>query len=614
MESFPRIEERKQFVMPLNSKEVEKAIREIIASKQPGKRLASARALAAEVGAGRTAVNHVITRLVGEGSLLRVGRKLIIGSAQLEARSEILLIGGEDEQLRAAAETFARHGATATIRKTVNENGRRMLLLEVCGAPVLPDGLLVFGPGDEDLLIDLESRGVAVVVCDAEVEALSFVASDRSQCTAQAVMRLAALGHREIALLLRVGQNFPEKRQVVDGYVATTRAHQLHRSAGRVVVTWSKRKAQQSLRAFFRSKTPVTAVISWDLEGAILTLEEARKIGQRVPRDLSVVALQENTRAVGSSPSLTTLDVDHRGLARFAAAVLCDELHQMSRVMEVRRHQGIICRPIWKLRASMGPADRAVAEPVVPLKRSRRWPDSLQERLSVVASENSRQFPKIGRSRARYKMIDLGPHLNRAFAPRSAWLGGDPLRNFKTGVQEIHGVPFQIGNSNDHRKPSAVVLRSAKARSSAGESLPSSVTITLGEAGKPWRALHILHASGWNSQHEKVATYELRSKSKTLVTRDVFALGEVSAAEQIDQRAQYSLVQDWHSSAEPFASQEVLPHLITEQGDPLRYERYLYHVRILNPGLEIPLEFFQLATERPDARATLALLALTVEY
>ena len=73
-------------------------------------------------------------------------------------------------------------------------------------------------------------------------------------------------------------------------------------------------------------------------------------------------------------------------------------------------------------------------------------------------------------------------------------------------------------------------------------------------------------------------------------------------------------MQDWHPSAHPFASPEALPHIITEQGDPLRYERYLYHVRILNPGKDIPLEFFQMTAEKPEARATLALLALTVEF
>ncbi len=53
--------------------------------------------------------------------------------------------------------------------------------------------------------------------------------------------------------------------------------------------------------------------------------------------------------------------------------------------------------------------------------------------------------------------------------------------------------------------------------------------------------------------------------------------------------------------------------LITKDVDPLRYERYLYSARIVLPPDFQKMKSLTLEALRPDLRATLALLAVTLE-
>ncbi len=74
-----------------------------------------------------------------------------------------------------------------------------------------------------------------------------------------------------------------------------------------------------------------------------------------------------------------------------------------------------------------------------------------------------------------------------------------------------------------------------------------------------------------------------------------------------------SSVQDWHPVYPVFKSSRVLPWLVAEKDDPLLYERYLYTCRWVNPHPKKTLECICLRSLLPDTRATLAVLAITLE-
>ena len=52
--------------------------------------------------------------------------------------------------------------------------------------------------------------------------------------------------------------------------------------------------------------------------------------------------------------------------------------------------------------------------------------------------------------------------------------------------------------------------------------------------------------------------------------------------------------------------------LLTDDGDPFTYERYLYTCRWKNPRPEIPLRALRIRSLRPNERPTLAVLAVTL--
>lgn len=84
-------------------------------------------------------------------------------------------------------------------------------------------------------------------------------------------------------------------------------------------------------------------------------------------------------------------------------------------------------------------------------------------------------------------------------------------------------------------------------------------------------------------------------------------------AEQIEARQGISLVQDWHPSAPQFSSAKVLPHVVTEKGDPTELRTLPVSRPPREPLRRKKLRAIRLRSLKPEARATLALLGITVE-
>jgi hypothetical protein len=63
----------------------------------------------------------------------------------------------------------------------------------------------------------------------------------------------------------------------------------------------------------------------------------------------------------------------------------------------------------------------------------------------------------------------------------------------------------------------------------------------------------------------------------------------------------------------PFSSERALPFVVTKDGDPLLYERYLYTCRWLNKYPKDRLQTIFIERVTPASEATLAVLGITLE-
>lgn len=196
----------------------------------------------------------------------------------------------------------------------------------------LVDGVLVMEVRMDDPRLPLLERSntpFVLVGRNGDPERYSYCDADFAAGGECAVRHLAELGHREIVVLNRdpatladgVGADVRTRDGVLD---ACTR----HRIAFHVVP--AERQFAAGWAAFERMSivAPGATAVVHNNDAAILGyIAAAAERGLRVPRDLSVIALNTGgAAAVRSRPELTSVSPDHRELARNATRVLVRRL------------------------------------------------------------------------------------------------------------------------------------------------------------------------------------------------------------------------------------------------------------------------------------------------
>ncbi len=602
----------------LMSKSPTHGLHRMISELRPGARLPSERDLAAQLGVGRTVINRAIRELVGAGTLRREGYKLFLAEVPGERPLDVALVGPDEALLRPAQQLSAEMGAAAVV-VVAEENLHRKALLDLLEHR--PDGVLNWYDRHLDVLVQIEARGVPVIVCGHEWAGRSFVTGDFSRKARMAVEHLAGLGHREIAFfgVSTEGIFGPIRAKILEGYREACLRLGFRGSARRVFNPTGDRALRQAWEELCTARRAPTGIIAQDLRTAEGILGLAAAAGLSVPDDLSVVSLHERSGAALTEPPLTTVDVDEGVMSRLAVSLLVAEIRRRHNVSGAPKSRGVVCLPTLTERSSTAaPRVRAKKKLLVAaledegdlVDRSRRWSDDEHERRAQAARINSRRHEGAGGRKTRFEVLDLSGSVNRALGPRSAWLGDHPLRYFDAGEHVIHGIRFRVAQGRNPTH-SAIVLRSRKCRTSDGKDLPVEIRIPV---GKQAERLFILHAAGWVVRHEAFARYEIVYADGSSESLDVMALGQHRPRSKREKRwREESVVQDWHPSHPVLEPGRVLPWLVTEDGDPYLYERYLYSLRWENPHPRKTIRSLRVLSLKPEIRATLAVLAVTLE-
>ncbi|HTT56652.1 MAG TPA: LacI family DNA-binding transcriptional regulator [Opitutaceae bacterium] len=573
--------------------------------------------LALRWGVSQSAVNRAAQRLIAAGRLRRQGYKLMPAAANTEAGSltgaRLVVITHPTARLTTLPEEATRRGVTV---EEIFCNGRDIFRHNLrLAAQDRVDGVIFRLLGEsgwewDNEVAEFDRLRIPYVVCEEAPPGHNLVTEDLQGATASLVAHLSSLGHTNMVYLgsLRLGDRSTAIRQAYEGACLRLGMQDSARQK-QELSAHTREIIRLSLRRIRLQYPAATALVLFDAYQVEPFLAAAKEEQIAIPRDLSLVCVGDSPVARNSQPSVTCAGFDTRTLGHTALDLLCQNMLEIRRTGRLLPRQRLRLEATLRLRASVAPrtTPSPAAEPGIPPGRSssRRWPQARDQRLREA--EESWQQPHRLAAGARpgsLAPLDLSGLANRSLSHQNGWLGHLPLLHFGPGRKSIHGVTFDVLDEHQNHGKGAIVLRSNRSLSTAGRVLPVEIAVPV---RRRVRAVYFLHACGYAGEPMPFAWYDFylagrRPISVPLVAR---GLGDLPAG------APPPNIQDWWPDFPQFNGVGVRHLVITENGDPFDYERYLYTLEWANPFPEAELTTLYIRSN-PALETTLALLALTL--
>ena len=175
----------------------------------------------------------------------------------------------------------------------------------------------------------IEAEGFPSVVVGArsENERVNYVYTESRAASRDAIEHLIGLGHRRIAVCRNTVDDSDHDDRLA-GYRDALRAHGISYDEGLIRRAPAIREGgAQMIRRIMGPGDSPTAVFFTDPLAAIGAMTEARKLGVRIPEDLSVVGFDDTGVRYQVSPTLTAVCQDAVAIGRVAFKVLHDKLN-----------------------------------------------------------------------------------------------------------------------------------------------------------------------------------------------------------------------------------------------------------------------------------------------
>lgn len=233
---------------------------------------------------------------------------------------------------------FAR--GVQAFQETLNDLGVTLLVASSLYRPSLEeeqirtligrgvDGMMLIGfHRRREVYRTLARRGIATVVTWASdptetVPAVGFDNRAAMQALAEAVI---AKGHRHLGVISARTDHNDRARERVEGVHAALARNGLQEADLPVVeTTYSFEAGGYAFSELMALETPPTAVICGNDVLAVGALQEARRVGLSVPRDVSITGFDDIEVAGVIDPPLTTVHVPHRQMGLQAARALLE--------------------------------------------------------------------------------------------------------------------------------------------------------------------------------------------------------------------------------------------------------------------------------------------------
>lgn len=157
---------------------------------------------------------------------------------------------------------------------------------------------------------------------------LSYIYSDSRHTSREAVEHLIGLGHRRIAICINVVDDSDHLDRLA-GYREALEQHGLEVDARLIMRVRAQRDGGvQLIRRLVSMSDPPTAVFLTDPMVAVGALSEARKVGLKIPEQLSIVGFDDAELRYSVSPEMTAVCQDAVAMGQQAIAILHNMLQR----------------------------------------------------------------------------------------------------------------------------------------------------------------------------------------------------------------------------------------------------------------------------------------------
>jgi LacI family transcriptional regulator len=224
-----------------------------------------------------------------------------------------------------AAEALGQHDSRLVLCLTEHEHDREITLLDRLMHGTTDGGLILLPSETNTELLSLRRQGYPFVVIDPMVpldEGLPVVASAHWHGARTATEHLISLGHRRIGVIT----GHPTWVASIDrlaGYQAAMASAGLPIHPELICHSdWHIEGGSAEARHLLDVPDPPTAIFAFNDNMAIGVMQVARERGLHIPRDLSVVGVDDIEMTECLTPPLTTVRQPLREMGRVASGLL----------------------------------------------------------------------------------------------------------------------------------------------------------------------------------------------------------------------------------------------------------------------------------------------------
>ncbi|RUW27118.1 LacI family transcriptional regulator [Mesorhizobium sp. M4B.F.Ca.ET.215.01.1.1] len=221
-------------------------------------------------------------------------------------------------------DTFAQHGYITIVATTGFEHANvfeKVKTLVDRGAEAL---LLVGAIEDPALVRYLKEPHIPVVTTYSYIpeEIVPCIGFDNYAATQSAMEYLADLGHRNFAMIAGSPKGSDRQRTRIAAYKDFIGARQLEGEENIIIRDFTIRDGAEAMRALLVKYPDTTALVCNTDVVAFGALSESRRLGIRIPQDISVVGFDDAEYAAQLDPPLTTIAVPAEEMGRLSAEML----------------------------------------------------------------------------------------------------------------------------------------------------------------------------------------------------------------------------------------------------------------------------------------------------
>lgn len=211
------------------------------------------------------------------------------------------------------------------------------------------EGLFLIGTDRSSAIYDfLDERNVPYVISwcynssSNRRDAGHFVGFNNSEAMHKITGKVIAVGHRHIALMTGLQKDNNRSVERVAGYKMAIEEAGL--SASIYESSFDFHDAAEVFTKIMKSKNPPTAVVCSNDVLAAASVLTAKKMGFRVPEDISITGFDDIQLALVVEPQLTTVRVPHRRMGAEAAKSLIGQISNDLSFENIELETGIVER------------------------------------------------------------------------------------------------------------------------------------------------------------------------------------------------------------------------------------------------------------------------------